>query len=88
METIIRSYIQFLAVECIVQAKGQVTIPLEVREAKGIKPGDKVTWVVDDRGEWVLRTFDELVQDLESQLDGFKPYLTKVRKGWNRRKGG
>ncbi len=35
--------------------KGQVTIPKRVRDALGLKPGDEVDFVVDERGEVVLR---------------------------------
>lgn len=35
--------------------KGQVTIPKRVRDAMGLKPGDEVDFVVDERGETVLR---------------------------------
>lgn len=35
--------------------KGQVTIPKRVRDALGLKPGDGVDFVVDERGEVVLR---------------------------------
>jgi antitoxin PrlF len=40
----------------IVDNKGQVTIPEMVRERLRIKPGDKIDFVVDDRGSVVLRT--------------------------------
>ncbi len=35
--------------------KGQVTIPKRVRDAMGLKPGDEVDFVVDARGEILLR---------------------------------
>lgn len=38
-----------------VTVKGQVTIPKKVRDALGLKPGDQVAFVVDDRGEVVVK---------------------------------
>lgn len=35
--------------------KGQVTIPKRVRDALGLKPGDEVDFVLDDRGAVVVR---------------------------------
>lgn len=35
--------------------KGQVTIPKRVRDALGLKPGDGVDFVLDERGEVVVR---------------------------------
>jgi AbrB family looped-hinge helix DNA binding protein len=34
--------------------KGQVTIPKRVRDALGLKPGDGVDFVVDDRGKVIV----------------------------------
>lgn len=33
-----------------VTAKGQVTIPAEIRKALGLKPGDKAAFVYDEKG--------------------------------------
>lgn len=35
-------------------SKGQVTIPKEIRDRLGLKPGDRVQFFVDDRGRAVL----------------------------------
>lgn len=38
--------------------KGQVTIPKRVRDALGLKPGDGVDFVLDERGQVVVRRAD------------------------------
>ena len=39
-----------------ISSKGQITIPLEIRERLGVKPGDKVRFDVDvDNGVTILR---------------------------------
>jgi AbrB family looped-hinge helix DNA binding protein len=38
-----------------VTSKGQVTIPKQVRDALGIRPGTKLIFDVNDAGELVLR---------------------------------
>lgn len=40
----------------IVTRKGQVTVPAEIREVLGIKPGDKVAFVMEDGGVELRRT--------------------------------
>lgn len=35
--------------------KGQVTIPKRVRDALGLKPGDGVDFLLDERGQVVVR---------------------------------
>jgi AbrB family looped-hinge helix DNA binding protein len=39
--------------------KGQVTIPKRVRDALGLKPGDEVDFIQDERGEIVVRRAGE-----------------------------
>ena len=42
-----------------VTVKGQVTIPKRFREAMRLKPGDKVDFIQDDRGEVIIRRAGE-----------------------------
>ncbi|MGC4029064.1 MAG: AbrB/MazE/SpoVT family DNA-binding domain-containing protein [Steroidobacteraceae bacterium] len=42
-----------------ITVKGQVTIPKRVRDALGLAPGDEVDFVLDERGEVVLRRVGE-----------------------------
>ena len=37
-----------------ISSKGQITVPLEIRERLGLKPGDRVEFVIDD-GRTILR---------------------------------
>jgi antitoxin PrlF len=36
-------------------SKGQITIPIEVREDLGLKTGDKISFIKNERGEYVLK---------------------------------
>jgi AbrB family looped-hinge helix DNA binding protein len=38
-----------------VTSKGQITIPIEVREDLGLKAGDRVSFIKGENGEYVLR---------------------------------
>ena len=42
-----------------VTVKGQVTIPKRFREAMRLKPGDEVDFVLDEKGEVILRRAGE-----------------------------
>jgi antitoxin PrlF len=36
-------------------SKGQITIPIEVRKDLGLKTGDKIAFIKNERGEYVLK---------------------------------
>jgi antitoxin PrlF len=57
-----------------VTVKGQVTIPKKVRDALGLKPGDQVDFVVDDRGEVVVRRKGE-EPSAKSEPDAFDRFV-------------
>ncbi|MGA3189526.1 MAG: AbrB/MazE/SpoVT family DNA-binding domain-containing protein [Bryobacteraceae bacterium] len=38
-----------------ITSKGQITIPKEVRDEMGLKPGDRVNFVKDRKGQILLR---------------------------------
>lgn len=44
--------------------KGQITIPVEVRQDLGLKPGDRVRFIKGDRGEYILRPQNRSIMDL------------------------
>jgi len=47
-----------------VTQKGQVTIPLEVRRALGIRPGSDVDFQLDERGARLVVERDRAAQDI------------------------
>jgi len=49
-----------------ITVKGQTTIPLEVREALNLKPGDHIRYVIDKNGVHLLRKNRHI-----SELAGF-----------------
>lgn len=56
-------------------SKGQVTLPVKVREALRIRPGDRIDFVVDEKGDVRLRAGDVDVSELRGLLrrPGRKP---------------
>lgn len=46
---------EYYSVSMRITEKGQVTIPVEVREKMGLKPGDEVEFLMDSRGARVVR---------------------------------
>lgn len=46
--------------EGVVSARGQVTLPDEIREAAGVQPGDRVSFRVTDRGTVEVRILSRL----------------------------
>jgi AbrB family looped-hinge helix DNA binding protein len=51
-----------------VTSKGQITIPIKVREALGLKPGVRVDFYEVEPGEFVLRAKTGSMKDLEGCL--------------------
>lgn len=48
-----------------VTSKGQVTIPVEVREKLGIRPGSRLAFVATESGGYEIHTQAASVHDLE-----------------------
>ena len=71
-----------------VTSKGQITIPVEVRRDLGLKAGDRVHFVKNDEGEYVLRTKTGSLQDLRGMFKWTgKPISIEemnetIAKGW------
>lgn len=51
-----------------VTSKGQITIPVKVREALGLTPGARVDFYEVEPGEFVLRAKTGSIRDLEGCL--------------------
>ena len=53
--------------------QGQVTIPAHIRKSLGLKPGDRVSFIKNDRGEVVLqKVLIETEDPVERAADEFK----------------
>ena len=53
-----------------VMAKGQVTIPKNVRAALGVESGDRVTFIVDGRNVRVVNSAVYALMRLQEQMGG------------------
>ena len=53
-----------------VMAKGQVTIPKDVREILGVSSGDRITFVVENGSVRVINSAIYAMQMLQEQMDG------------------
>lgn len=53
-----------------VMAKGQVTIPADVRKALGVAEGDRVSFVVDGNNVRIVNAALFAMQMLQSELNG------------------
>lgn len=53
-----------------VMAKGQVTIPKDIREILGVSSGDRITFVVENGSVRVFNSAIYAMQMLQAQMDG------------------
>jgi AbrB family looped-hinge helix DNA binding protein len=53
-----------------VMAKGQITIPKDIREALGIGTGDRVTFVVDGNTVRILNSALYAMEILQNKMEG------------------
>jgi AbrB family looped-hinge helix DNA binding protein len=51
-------------VTCTITSKGRVTVPKPVREALGVEPGDRITFVAHDSGQVEVRKARYTLKDL------------------------
>jgi AbrB family looped-hinge helix DNA binding protein len=72
-----------------VTTKGQITIPIEVRVKLGIKPGDRVLFLENEKGEVVLKPKTGSLMDVRGMLKWTgKPATIEemnevIAKGWS-----
>jgi antitoxin PrlF len=52
----------------VLSSKGQVTIPKLIRDSLGLSMGDKLEFLVSDKGEAVLRPVTKHVDDVFGRL--------------------
>ncbi|WP_367182645.1 AbrB/MazE/SpoVT family DNA-binding domain-containing protein [Thermococcus sp.] len=64
----------------VVTKKYQVTIPKEVREALGIKAGDKVVFVRTKEG-YVIKPLDDFLREMAEIMKDVDETVEEVRKG-------
>ena len=53
-----------------VMAKGQITIPKDVREILGVSSGDRITFIVENGSVRVINSTIYAMQLLQVQMDG------------------
>ncbi len=69
--------------EAKVTSKGQVTLPVELRDRLGIEPGDRVVFVEQADGSYALRVRSGTLADLRGILRGkARPPSDKEIRGW------
>lgn len=67
-----------------VTVKYQVTIPKEVREDLNIHQGDKVVFIKNREGKWVLMTVKELTDKMVEASEDIEETVIESRKGFKK----
>ena len=62
--------INILVSDAKVMSKGQVTIPKKIREALGVAPGDRVTFLVDNGCVRIVNSAIYTLQKFQEQMKG------------------
>ncbi len=57
-----------MSTESTVTSKGQTTIPKDIRESLGVKPGDRMTFTLMPDGTVLLRVKNKSVMSLAGSL--------------------
>jgi AbrB family looped-hinge helix DNA binding protein len=67
-----------MTIDATLTSKGQTTIPKEIRDSLGLKPGDRMTFTLMPDGTVVMRVKSRSVMDLAGLLHrkGRKPVAT------------
>ena len=67
-----------------VTSKFQVTIPKKVREDLDIHSGDKVVFVKNNKGMWILMTVEELTSKMLNASKDIEDTVTESRKSFKK----
>lgn len=72
----------------LINSKGQITIPAEVRKDLGLKAGDRLWFIKGERGEYILKHKTGSIMDLKGMVHWTgKPATIEemnetIAKGW------
>jgi bifunctional DNA-binding transcriptional regulator/antitoxin component of YhaV-PrlF toxin-antitoxin module len=81
-----------MAVTARISKSGQVTIPAEIRERLGLKPGDTVVWGQGSSGEATVRAVKYTFEDLRGVVPGLdtdrdlSEIIGEARNEWGEKK--
>ena len=71
---------------CKITKNGQVTIPKRLRQAFGIKVGEKITFEIEDKKMIIRRLREDPIEDLTGLGKGIfgdsVKYQRKIREEW------
>lgn len=65
--------------EATVTSKGQITIPVDVRNSLALHAGERVVFTTLDDGTVIMRAKNHSLLDLEGMLKDKNPRKTKVK---------
>jgi antitoxin PrlF len=69
-------------------SKGQITVPAEVRDDLGLRPGDRVSFFKGENGEYIFKAKTGSLKNLRGCVKGAGRPVTieemneTIRKGW------
>jgi AbrB family looped-hinge helix DNA binding protein len=69
-------------------SKGQITIPIEVREDLGLKAGDRISFIKGENGEYILKAKTGSIMNLRGIIKWTGPPVTieemneTIAQGW------
>lgn len=70
-----------------VTKKYQVTIPRKVREDLNIRQGERVTFVKNREGDWIIMTMEDLTSKMIESSADIEETIKESQKGFRRESG-